>query len=482
MSVTYLPELERWAEKEHLASDLINTCSKLWLTTSTELMLFRKPLYNVTSNQVLSHHQYAESVSGLPITIEDTVLLAQAIARLTLAPSRIDLGRLATEWHHERSSTASADHFVKEKLASHIRREQKTLTPKNVVLFGFGRIGRLITRLLISQTGRGEQLRLRAIVLRKCKPEDLTKRADLLRHDSVHGPFEGIITEDTENLTLTINGQKIQFIESETPDDIDYTRYGIENALIIDNSGVFRDEPGLSRHLASKGVDRVLLTAPAKGNIPNIVTGINDSLSKDKTIRIFSAASCTTNAIVPVLKVIEDRFGIEKGHIETIHAYTNDQNLLDNYHKKYRRGRSAALNLVITETGAGSAVARILPHLAGRLTGNAVRVPTPNVSLAILHLALQQPSTKEEINGTLRDAALYGPLIEQLDYAISNELVSSDLVGNSHSSIIDSQATLMSADGMSAVLYIWYDNECGYSHQVIRLAKRISDVVRITYY
>lgn len=475
--------MERWVEKERHASELINCCSNLWLSGSTELMLFRKPLYNVTSNQVLSYHQYARDVSGLPISVEDSVLLAEAIARLELAPSRIDLGRLATEWHQEKQRYAhSVDRFLITKLAGHIGRERKILKPNDVVLFGFGRIGRLVARLLVSQTGKGEQLRLRAIVLRHCKPADLIKRADLLRYDSVHGPFAGTIVESTENNTLTINGQTVQLIESAGPGDIDYTQYGIDNALVIDNSGAFRDQAGLSRHLAATGVSQVLLTAPAQGPIPNIVTGINDALATNRTNRIFSAASCTTNAIVPVLKVVDDCIGISKGHIETIHAYTNDQNLLDNYHKKYRRGRSAGLNLVITETGAGSAVAKVLPHLAGKLTGNAVRVPTPNVSLAILHLTLARPSTKVEINAILRDAALYGPLVEQLDYSISNELVSSDLVGNSHSSIVDSPATLVSADGMSAVIYVWYDNEYGYSHQVVRLAKKIADVVRITYY
>lgn len=482
MPVTYSSELERWVEKERLASDLINICSKLWLTASTELVLFRKPLYNVTSSQVLSHHQYAKEVSALPISIEDSVLLAEAIAGLALAPSRIDLGRLATEWYHKKNHIESIDRFIKTKLADHIGKERKILTPKDVVLFGFGRIGRLVARLLISQTGKGEQLRLRAIVLRSCKPDDIVKRADLLRYDSVHGPFAGTIIEDVENKALIINGQTVQLIESESPEGVDYTRYGVHNALVIDNSGIFRDQVGLSRHLKAGGVEQVLLTAPAKGEIPNIVTGVNDTLSKKTASRIFSAASCTTNAIVPVLKVLDDHFGIKKGHIETIHAYTNDQNLLDNYHKKYRRGRSAGLNLVITETGADSAVASVMPHLAGKLTGNAVRVPTPNVSLAILHLTLHRPSTKDEINATLRNAALHGPLVEQLDYSISNELVSSDLVGNSHSSIVDSPATIMSHDGISAIIYVWYDNECGYSHQVVRLAKKISDVVRITYY
>lgn len=479
MSTTYLPELARWVEKERHAADLINICSKLWLTASTELVLFRKPLYNVTSSQVLSYHQYA---NGLRISVEDSLSLAKAITTLELAPSRIDLGRLATEWQDEKHESKSIQQFVKIKLADHIGRAKRGLMAKDVVLFGFGRIGRLVARLLISQTGKGDQLRLRAVVLRRCKPSDLMKRADLLRYDSVHGPFAGMIVENIEDNSLTINGQTVQFIESENPEGVDYTRYGIENALLIDNSGAFRDPTGLSRHLKAGGVGQVLLTAPAQGEIPNIVVGINDTLSTNTDARIFSAASCTTNAIVPVLKVLDDRFGISKGHIETIHAYTNDQNLLDNYHKKYRRGRSAALNLVITETGADSAVAKVIPHLTGKLTGNAVRVPTPNVSLAILHLTLDQSSTKEEINATLHEAALHGTLVEQLDYSTSNELVSSDLVGNRHSSIVDGPATIVSQDGKSAVIYVWYDNECGYSHQVIRLAKKIADVIRITYY
>src|SRR5690606_2450530 len=161
---------------------------------------------------------------------------------------------------------------------------------------------------------------------------------------------------------------------------------------------------------------------------------------------IFSNASCTTNAIVPTLSIIEEKFGIERGHIETVHSYTNDQNLLDNYHNKYRRGRSAALNLVITETGADKAVAKVLPQLAGKLTGNAVRVPTPNVSLAILNLNLKTATDKETINETIRQAALYGNITEQIEYSISNELVSTDLVGNPHPSIVDGPATIVSKD------------------------------------
>lgn len=482
MPATYLSELERWVDQEHHASELLRLCSTLWLRSATELVLFRKPLYHITANQVLAHHQYAREVSGIPLRIEQSVALAKAIAALNLAPSRIDLGRLAREWQQEQHAHPSVDTFVKQQLTEHIDSQQAPHAPKDVVLFGFGRIGRLITRLLIAQTGRGQQLRLRAIVLRHCDAGMVVKRADLLRYDSVHGPFAGTIIEDTEARTLTINGQTVHLIEAQNPEAVDYTRYGIDKALVIDNSGVFRDAEGLGRHLKAPGAAQVLLTAPGKGEIPNIVAGINDVLAVDTSQRLFSAASCTTNAIVPVLKVVDEHLGIQKGHIETIHSYTNDQNLLDNYHQKYRRGRSAGLNLVITETGAGRAVAKVMPHLAGKLSGNAVRVPTPNVSLAILKLELNQATSKEDINHALRQAALFGPWAEQLDYSISNELVSSDLVGNSHAGIVDSPATLVSADGRSVVLYVWYDNECGYSHQVVRLAQQVANVVKLTYY
>jgi glyceraldehyde 3-phosphate dehydrogenase len=331
------------------------------------------------------------------------------------------------------------------------------------------------------QAGKGEQLRLRAIVTRSYSDEDLIKRADLLRNDSVHGPFLGTITEDFEKKALVINGQLIFMIAAKDPSEIDYTRYGISNALLIDNTGVLRDREGLSKHLASKGIERVLLTAPGKGDVPNIVFGVNQNdFNKDETI--FSAASCTTNAIVPVLKIIQESFGIEKGHIETVHSYTNDQNLLDNYHKKYRRGRSAALNMVITETGADKAVSKVFPALEGKLTGNAVRVPTPDVSLAILNLTLNTEVSKAEIEKVLKEASLFGDMVEQVEYSISNELVSSDVIGNSHASIVDGPATILSKDGRSAVIYVWYDNEYGYTRQVVRLAKSLAGVIRLTYY
>ncbi|WP_448636467.1 glyceraldehyde-3-phosphate dehydrogenase [Pedobacter panaciterrae] len=459
---------------------LINIVGQLWFDKSIELVLFRKPLFDIGSSEILSYHQYAKEVSGKDINIYETLELAKTIANSNLAPSRIDIGRLAAEWLEDNNT--NIQDFVIGKLSKHIGKDKINLKPKDVILFGFGRIGRIAARELVLQAGKGEQLRLRAIVTRGHSDEELIKRAELMRTDSVHGPFNGTIIEDFENHALIINGQTIYFVEAEQPEDIDYTVYGIQDALLIDNTGIFREREDLSRHLRAKGIAKVLLTAPAKGNVPNIVAGINDlEIDFDKET-IFSNASCTTNAIVPVLKLIDDCFGIEKGHIETIHSYTNDQNLLDNYHKKYRRGRAAALNLVITETGADRAVAKVLPHLGGKLTGNAVRVPTPNVSLAILNLSLNKVSSKEEISEILKQASLFGNLSEQIEYSISNELVSTDLIGNSHSAIIDGPATIMAKDNKSVVIYVWYDNEYGYTRQVIRLAKKVAGVVRLTYY
>jgi glyceraldehyde 3-phosphate dehydrogenase len=349
-------------------------------------------------------------------------------------------------------------------------------------LYGFGRIGRLAARLLIEHAGSGHQLRLKAIVTREHAGDDLEKRASLLRKDSVHGRFAGVVQIDQENTAIVINGHTVKMISAKSPAEIDYTAYGINDAIIIDNTGVWRDEKGLGEHLKAKGSDMVILTAPGKGDIPNIVYGVNHAAYQADRQKIFSAASCTTNAIVPVIKVIEDNLGIEKGHMETVHAYTNDQNLLDNYHRKSRRGRGAPINMVITETGAGKAVAKVFPHMKGKLTSNAVRVPVPNVSLAILSMEVKRKTSVEEVNQFFRNAFLYGDLCEQIDFSTSGELVSSDVVGNSHACEIDSQATIVSEDGKRIVVYAWYDNEYGYTAQVIRLAKHLAGVRRLVYY
>jgi glyceraldehyde 3-phosphate dehydrogenase len=299
--------------------------------------------------------------------------------------------------------------------------------------------------------------------------------------DSVHGPFPGVVLEDHDKGCLVINGQEVQLIEAASPEEADYERYGIKDALVIDNTGVFRDKEALSRHLKSKGASKVLLTAPG-GGVPNVVYGLNHKEFNIDETDIWSAASCTTNAISPILSVIDEAFGIEKGHIETVHAYTNDQNLLDNFHKKHRRGRSAAINMVITETGAGKAVTKVMPRFENKLTANAVRVPTPNGSLAIMNLSLSKEVSRETVNATMKKAALEGNLVNQIRFSIEPELVSNDIIGNTCCAVFDSPATIVSQDGKSTTVYIWYDNEFGYTKQVLRMAKYISKVRRLIYY
>ncbi len=483
MKNVYETELNEWIKQEKAAIELIGIIGNLWFEKSIELILFHNELTDRSSSEILNLHMYAKNVVKQSISPIDTLAVAREIQNLELSPSRIDIGKLGSEWIQERVKYSNdVKKFVTDKLKGFIGKDKLVLKPKDVVLYGFGRIGRVAAREIISQAGKGEQLRLRAIVTRTYSDADLIKRADLLRTDSVHGPFPGTVVEDFANKALLINGHTVKMIAANTFDEVDYTAHGINDALLIDNTGTVRDRAGLSKHLSAKGISKVLLTAPGKGDIPNIVFGVNHDKFDMSTEKVYSAASCTTNAIIPVLKVVDEKLGIKSGHIETVHSYTNDQNLLDNYHKKYRRGRSAALNMVITETGASSAVAKVLPGLKGKLTANSVRVPTPNASLAILHLELGKKITKDEINEVMRNAALYSDLVEQIQYYQSNELVSTDIVGNPCPSVFDSQATIVSEDGNRAVLYVWYDNEYGYTKQVFRLAKHLAEVIRLKYY
>lgn len=479
-NTSYEKELSFQTDRRKVGVELIKIASDLWYDKSIELVLFRNQLLDKNVSDIINFHEYAVEFVQKPITIFDSVEIARSIQHLDLPPSRIDIGKLTYEYHLEDNQYNDCRAFVIDKLKN--AKEFASLNPKDVVLYGFGRIGRLLAREMMRKMGKGEQLRLRAIVIRdKIDAISLEKRASLLRFDSIHGDFHGSVQADIENNALIINGTTVSIITANAPEEIDYTLYGIREALLIDNSGAFTTEEQLNRHLTSNGIDKVLLTAPGKG-VPNIVYGVNHKDYNPDMGSIFSAASCTTNAITPILKVIEDSLGVIKGHIETIHAYTNDQNLVDNMHKKYRRGRAAALNMVITETGAGTAVAKALPNLAGKLTSNAIRVPVPNGSLAVMNLEVAKETTVEKINAIMKKNALEGELIEQIRYSMNNELVSSDIVGTAQPSIYDSNATIVSADGKNIVLYVWYDNEYGYSHQVIRLAKYIAKVRRYTYY
>jgi glyceraldehyde 3-phosphate dehydrogenase len=475
--------MSNWKQNEMHAIELINIAGKLWLDKNIELTIFRRNIADARFTEILNNKEFTNKYLETNITIEDFLNITKAIEKLDLAPTRIDLSTLGKQWLSEKNNFDGYDSFVNNKFAAYIGKDKRVLEPKDVVLFGFGRIGRLVARELIQQHGKGEQLRLRAIVTRGNSDDEIKKRSSLLRKDSVHGKFRGVITEDYQNKTLIANGNVIHMIAADNPATIDYTQYGINNALLIDNSGIWRDEEKLSNHLNAKGIDKVLLTAPGKGSLPNIVYGVNHLEYKQDDYKIFTAASCTTNAISPIIKVIKDKYGIESGHVETVHSYTNDQNLLDNYHKKYRRGRSAPMNMVITETGAASAITKVIPEMAGKFTGNAVRVPTPDVSLAILNLNItSEADSVEEINNVLKEAGTFGDLVEQIDFSTSQELVSSDCIGNSHASIVDSNATLLAPSKKSIVLYVWYDNEYGYTRQVVRLAKYVGKVQRLTYY
>lgn len=480
-AVGYEKELNLHVQRERAAVKLSSHVGELLYDKGIELVLFRNNLTDVTISEILNLHEYAKNVVKKSIDIETTASLAEELLKMDLAPAKLDIGKLASEYEAEASNFASKAEFLSAKLAGFTTDASGTFEPRDVVLYGFGRIGRLAARELIKQAGKGQQLRLRAIVTRGASDKDIIKRAALLRSDSVHGAFKGTVVEDLANKALIINGHTVKMIDASNPEDVDYTAYGIKNALVIDNTGVFTNREALERHMKSNGVSRVLLTAPGK-EIPNVVYGINQGTLDVENEKIYSAASCTTNAISPILKVINDEYGIVKGHIETVHAYTNDQNLLDNMHKSSRRGRSAAINMVITSTGAGAAVTKVIPDLKDKLTANAVRVPTPNGSLAILSLELKGNTTVEDVNNIVRKASLEGDLVNQIFYSYDPELVSSDIIGNTCCSVYDSHATIVSPDGKNVVLYTWYDNEFGYTKQVIRLAKHITKVRRLIYY
>jgi len=478
LNKNYENELTFQVDRRRATVELIKLISDLWYENNIELVLFRNQLLDRNVSEILNLIEYSKEFVQKPISIFDTVEIAKKIRELDLPPAKLDIGKLAYVFHSAANNDLGA--FVTDELKD--AKKTNGFQPKDVVLYGFGRIGRLLARELMSKTGKGIQMRLRAIVTRgEITPDILEKRASMLRKDSVHGYFKGSVKADFENKALIINGTTVFVISANNPEDVDYTKYGIKNALVIDNTGAFRTKEALERHLKAKGIDKVLLTAPGVG-VPNIVYGVNQKEYDPKKVDIFSAASCTTNAITPVLKVINDTVGIKHGHLETIHAYTNDQNLVDNMHKKYRRGRAAALNMVITETGAGKAVARALPELEGKLTSNAIRVPVPNGSLAILNLNLHAATNKEDLNAIVKKYALESNMVEQIRYSMSNELVSSDIVGTSEPSIYDSEATIVSKEGNNAIIYVWYDNEYGYSHQVMRLAKYIAQVRRFSYY
>lgn len=464
-----------WKEREALAEGMIPLVGKLYRKNNVKTYIYGQSLVNKSPLEIMQAHRLVRQVEENELSEFETFPVIKALAKLDLGIAHVDAGRLAVNYEEQgKANGVSVEDYVKEQVADLVGADKEEKAHTDVVLYGFGRIGRLMARLLIEKAGGGENLRLKAIVVRKGGAKnDLMKRASLLRMDSVHGAFDGTIREDEEHNSFVANGNEIKIIYANSPSEIDYTEYGIDNAIVVDNTGIWKDTDGLSQHLQCKGVKKVILTAPSKGtDIKNIVFGVNSDQIGDDAI--ISAASCTTNAIVPPLKALDDEFGINSGHVETVHAFTNDQNLIDNYHKADRRGRSAPLNMVLTSTGAAKAVAKVLPQLEGKLTGNAIRVPTPNVSMAILNLNLGRETSIEELNNYMRKVALHSPLRKQIDYSNSPEVVSSDFVGSRHACIYDAEATIV--NGNSVVLYLWYDNEFGYSCQVHRVLEQMAGV------
>ncbi|MEX3013127.1 glyceraldehyde-3-phosphate dehydrogenase [Acinetobacter baumannii] len=459
-----------WKNREEIAERMIALIGQLYREKNIVVSVYGRSLINRSVIQILKTHRRTRVVD-VELSVVNTFPILEALAKVeNIGSAEVDIGKLAVEY---KEKGGDVDAFVAQAVES-IKGSATSEQPKDVVLYGFGRISSILARLIISQSGLGRGLSLKAIVVRKSSDGDLAKRASLLRRDSIHGTFAGTISVDEENEAIIANGNFIKVIYASSPSEVDYTQYGIENALLIDNTGKWRDaEEYLSQHLKCPGVARVVLTAPSKGEMKNVVFGVNNSdiLDEDK---IISAASCTTNAITPILKVLDDKYKVLNGHVETVHSFTNDQNLIDNYHKADRRGRAATLNMVITETGAAKAVAKALPALKGKLTGNSVRVPTPNVSLAILNLTLDKEVDREEVNEYIRQISINSNLQGQIGYTNSTEVVSSDFIGSRTAGVYDAQATITSGNRLTA--YVWYDNEVGYSCQVLRIAEQMCGV------
>ncbi len=461
---------QRWTAREQQAEELIPIIGRLHREHSVTITLHSRSLVSASAVSILKTHRFARQVEGEELSIADTKPIIELIADLQPGPAQIDVAMLLTGFRA--SGREDLEGYVRERLDSVLGANRRLPSgPRDVVLYGFGRIGRLVARILIEKAEMNSGLRLRAVVVRRGGENDLAKRASLLRRDSVHGAFNGSILVDEASDTITANGNAIRFIYSNDPTTVDYTAYGIHDAILIDNTGRWRDRAGLEQHLRP-GIWKVVLTAPGKGDVPNIVHGVNhEGIDPDE--RILSCASCTTNAVVPPVKAMDDRFGILSGHIETVHSFTNDQNLQDNYHKADRRGRAATLNLVIVETGAASAIKKALPDLKAHISGNAIRVPTPDVSLAVLNLQLARETSREEVLDHLRQVSLEGPMRRAIDFTTAKDAVSTDFIGSRSATIVDGNALIV--NGNNAILYLWYDNEFGYSTQVVRVVQSVSD-------
>ena len=478
--------LDTWQSRLEKAEQILRITNQLAQQKSVKIYLHGLSFAACSATEFMQKFHYF--VRYHKVSLQQALGALQTLMDVPLAGSGVafDLIRLIHLLYPDKKSGKSSVVDLQQKLVQVTENQWNSSAPRPVVLFGFGRIGRLLARILVAQS-RNDAFYLAAIVVRGQGEQDLLKRMRLLEQDSVHGRLDGLVEVGADQKSLVINGQSVALIYADHPSKVDYRAYGIEQALIVDNTGKWRDAEGLGLHLQAQGASQVLLTAPAKGDVPNIVFGLNQQKFAKNT-PLISAASCTTNAICPVLSVIDQAFGLQYGHVETVHAYTNDQNLLDNYHKADRRGRSAALNMVMTETGAAKAVAKVLPHIGSKLTGNAIRVPVANVSLAILQLELATAVSKEQVNQVIKQAVMDLQLNGQLGFSENPDAVSTDFTGTHYAAVVDLKATIVSSSvsnsnadtaggskqGKHVLLYVWYDNEYGYSVQVARLIRYLS--------
>jgi glyceraldehyde 3-phosphate dehydrogenase len=331
----------------------------------------------------------------------------------------------------------------------------KTFKMKKIAINGFGRIGRMCFRSLLEKTD------VQVVAINDLT--DVKTLAHLLKYDSIHGRCKATVT--SEDQFLVVNGHRIEILAQKDPAQLPWAAMGID--VVIESTGIFTDKEGAQKHIAA-GAKKVVISAPATGGVKTVVLGVNEGeITENDTI--LSNASCTTNCLAPMAKVLHDTFGIEKGYITTVHAYTADQRLQDAPHKDLRRARAAALSMVPTSTGAAKAVGEVLPELKGKLDGVAVRVPTPDGSLTDLVAVLKREVTKEEVNTAMKKAA-ENEMKGIMEYCI-DPIVSIDIVGNKHSCIFD--AALTSVNGNLIKVMGWYDNEAGYSERVVELVSKI---------
>jgi glyceraldehyde 3-phosphate dehydrogenase len=333
---------------------------------------------------------------------------------------------------------------------------------------GFGRIGRLVFRELRNRKDRFEVAAINDL-------GDAVQLAHLVKYDSVHGRYKEAV--HVEGSAIVVGGDLIPVLAVKSPTELPWDDYKVD--MVVEATGVFRDQAKVSGHFGgerNKGVRKVLLTVPPKGELDKeigaiVVKGVNDEVLKPNH-RIVSNASCTTNCLAPVVKVLDETFGLQYGFVTTVHGYTNDQRILDQPHKDLRRSRSAAANIIPTTTGAAKAVGKVLPHLKGKLDGTALRVPVQDGSIVDLVAALAKPFTADEVNAAMKKAA-EGPLKGILEYT-EDEIVSSDIIGNPHSSIFDAKSTMLLPGTNLVKVFSWYDNEWGYSVRCVDILEQLA--------